>query len=76
MQPKLINTTFTEDQRSLLPGRVVGVERVAISHAEYTGQVSSVGRKEPHQGDGDIVEDEALTGRHQPQACRPKQDAL
>lgn len=37
MQPKVIDTTFTKDQRSLLPGRVVGVKRVAISHAEYTG---------------------------------------
>lgn len=43
---------------------------MAIPRDNDTGQVSSVGREEPHQGDGDIIEDETLIGHRQLQACR------
>ena len=72
MQQKLTDTFWIKAQRYLLPGWVVGIENVAISHINYTGQVSDVGRKEPCKGDGDIVKDETLIGHHQLQACRSK----
>lgn len=31
---------------------------MAISHTNYTGQVSDIGKEEPRQGNGDIVKDE------------------
>lgn len=58
--------SWLKAQRFLLPQGVVGIQSVAVSHANYTGQVSHVGREEPCQGDGDVVEDETFIGHCQP----------
>lgn len=39
-------------------GGFIGIKSVAIPCDNDTGQVSSVEREEPHQGDGDIIKDE------------------